>query len=59
MFGAGHNPTPQNDYMSLGLHLMQLLGEQERWILQSGYQTQLFRSDFTEHYGYLRLGLQF
>tara|TARA_R110002096_G_scaffold42144_20_gene113806 strand:+ start:648 stop:2402 length:1755 start_codon:yes stop_codon:yes gene_type:complete len=59
VFGAGHNPTPQNDYMSLGLHLMQLLGEQERWILQSGYQTQLFRSDFTEHYGYLRLGLQF
>ena len=59
VFGAGHNPTPQNDYATIGLHLTQLLGAQERWVLRSGYQTQLFRSDFSEHYGYLRLGFQF
>ncbi len=57
--GRSHNPTPQNDYMSVGLHLTQFLGAKQRWVLRTGYQTQLFRSDFSEHYGYMRAGFRF
>lgn len=57
--GSADNPTPQDDYAVVGLHLTQLLGAEERWTFHAGYQTQLFRSDFSEHYGYVRLGSQF
>lgn len=57
--GSAHNPTPQNDYMVVGLHLTQLLGAEERWTFRTGYQTQLLRSDFSEHYGYARLSVDF
>jgi hypothetical protein len=32
------------------------LGAQELWTLRAGYQAQLVRSDFSEHYMYGRLG---
>ena len=57
--GQSHNATPQNDYMSLGLHLTHYLGEQERVQLNAGYQTQVFRDDFSEHYGYVKIGISF
>ena len=57
--GRTQHSTPQDDYATVGLHLTQLLGHEERLILRAGYQTQLFRSDFSEHYGYVRLGFQF
>ena len=57
--GRTQHFTPQNDYAVIGLHLTQLLGQEERWVMRTGCQTQLFRSDFSEHYGYVRLGFQF
>ena len=57
--GQSHNPTPQDDYATVGLHLTSFLGAMERWNLSLGYQTQLFRSNYSEHYGYARAGYAF
>ena len=57
--GSSHNPTPQNDYATIGLNLTTHLGDEERWTLSTGYETQLFRDNFSEHYGYIRMGFSF
>ncbi|MFT5467660.1 MAG: hypothetical protein ACI8UO_002766 [Verrucomicrobiales bacterium] len=54
--GKAHIPTPQDDYLQLGVSLVAYdFGKRDHWTLSVDYEAQIFRSDFHEHYVSLQL----
>ncbi|MEM1293944.1 MAG: autotransporter outer membrane beta-barrel domain-containing protein [Verrucomicrobiota bacterium] len=64
--GFGDRPSgeipieaPGQDWLSLGATLSVYLGKEQRWNVALNYETQVFRRDYSEHFGSLRVGFSF
>lgn len=57
--GTIQNEAPGQDWLSLGATLSAYFGKEQQWNVALNYETQVFRRDYSEHYGSLRVGFSF
>lgn len=57
--GTIQTEAPGDDWLTLGLTLSTYLGREQQWNVALNYEGEFFRSNYSEHFGSIRVGFSF